>query len=81
MEGGYTYVDQALAWGQQYGIGVLIELHAAYGSQNGQDNSAPKTANVVGWNGAQPNPTYGLTGSHVDLYSASEPADVCDSKT
>jgi aryl-phospho-beta-D-glucosidase BglC (GH1 family) len=58
VERAYTYVDTALKWGQQYGIGVLIELHAANGSQNGQDNSAPMTANRVGWNYAQPNPRW-----------------------
>ena len=56
VEGAYKYVDQALQWGQQFGIGVLIDLHAANGSQNGQDNSAPTIPNLVGWNGAQSDP-------------------------
>ncbi len=40
-------MDQALQWGEQYGIGVLIDLHAVPGSQNGQDNSAPAKAGQV----------------------------------
>ena len=35
LEGGYNFVEQALKWGEQYGIGVLIDFHAAPGSQNG----------------------------------------------
>jgi len=56
VEGAYKYVDKALQWGVQYGIGVLIELHAARGSQNGQDNSAPARQGHVGWNDKQPSP-------------------------
>jgi len=41
VEGGAAYLDAAMAWGQRYGIGVLLELHAANGSQNGYDHSAP----------------------------------------
>ena len=41
VEGGAAYLDAAMAWGEQYGIGILLELHAANGSQNGYDHSAP----------------------------------------
>jgi hypothetical protein len=33
-----------MQWGAKYGIGVLIDMHAAPGSQNGQANSAPAVA-------------------------------------
>ena len=35
VENGWQYVESALKWGQQFGIGVLIDFHAAPGSQNG----------------------------------------------
>ena len=35
VESGYKFVERALQWGEQYGIGVLIDFHAAPGSQNG----------------------------------------------
>ena len=41
VEGGAACLDNAMAWGEQYGIGVLLDLHAANGSQNGFDHSAP----------------------------------------
>lgn len=34
-----TYLDMALGWAQKHGIKVLLDLHAAPGSQNGYDNS------------------------------------------
>ena len=33
MEGGYKYLDLAMTWGARHGIGVLLDLHAAPGSQ------------------------------------------------
>ena len=41
VEGGLKYVDLAFQWGLKYGIGVSLDLHAANGSQNGYDHSAP----------------------------------------
>ena len=41
VEGGLAYVDLAFKWGLKYGIGIIMELHAANGSQNGYDHSAP----------------------------------------
>ena len=35
VESGHLFVERALQWGEQYGIGVLIDFHAAPGSQNG----------------------------------------------
>ncbi len=46
MEGGFGYVDKAMAWGAQYGLGVWLDLHAVAGSQNGFDSSAPMIAAV-----------------------------------
>ncbi len=33
VEDGFHYLDKAMAWGAKYGIGVLLDLHAAPGSQ------------------------------------------------
>lgn len=41
------YVDKAFAWAKQTGIKVLIDLHGAPGSQNGNDHSGRK--GNVGW--------------------------------
>ena len=35
----YPYLIQAVQWAQQLGLSVLIDVHGAPGSQNGQDNS------------------------------------------
>lgn len=37
--GGADYIDQAIHWADKYGITVLIDLHGAPGSQNGNDHS------------------------------------------
>ena len=34
------YLDKAVGWANEYGIKVLIDMHAAPGSQNGHDHSA-----------------------------------------
>ncbi len=41
------------------GIGVLLDMHAAPGSQNGMDNSAPAQPGKALWGAAgQPTPSY-----------------------
>lgn len=35
----WKYVARAIRWAAKYDIGVLVDLHGAYGSQNGQDHS------------------------------------------
>lgn len=45
--GGLDYIDQAFDWGQQYGIAILLDMHAAPGSQNGNDNSSPQNLGSV----------------------------------
>ena len=35
MEGASVYVDLAMTWGAKHGVGVLLDLQAAPGSQNG----------------------------------------------
>ncbi len=45
LEGDQSYVaapdilDRAFVWAQKYGLGVLLDLHGAPGSQNGRDHS------------------------------------------
>jgi glucan 1,3-beta-glucosidase len=35
----YPYLIRAVQWASEFGLSVLIDLHGAPGSQNGQDNS------------------------------------------
>jgi len=35
----YPYLIRAVQWASEIGLSVLIDLHGAPGSQNGQDNS------------------------------------------
>ena len=59
VEGGLAYVDKAMEWGAKHGIGVLLDMHAAPGSQNGFDHSAPAQKNKALWDSAnQPSPSY-----------------------
>ncbi|WWC87111.1 uncharacterized protein L201_001997 [Kwoniella dendrophila CBS 6074] len=39
VSGQYPYLIQAINWARELGLTVLIDLHGAPGSQNGQDNS------------------------------------------
>jgi aryl-phospho-beta-D-glucosidase BglC (GH1 family) len=41
---GQTQVDRLLAMAHHYGIGVLLDIHAVVGSQNGFDNSGKTEA-------------------------------------
>lgn len=41
------FVDLALGWAQKHGLGVILELHAAVGSQNGKHHSG--RCGSVGW--------------------------------
>ena len=38
VEGGIDVVDRALSWADEFGLRVLLDLHAAPGCQNGFDN-------------------------------------------
>ncbi|CAK9250213.1 unnamed protein product, partial [Sphagnum jensenii] len=39
--GGLAYIDKAFEWGLKYGIAILLDMHAAPGSQNGWYHSSP----------------------------------------
>lgn len=39
--GSLKYIDLAFTWGQRHGIGILLGLHGAPGSQSGAANSSP----------------------------------------
>lgn len=39
VAGQYPYLVQAVQWAREVGLQVMIDLHGAPGSQNGQDNS------------------------------------------
>ena len=45
--GGADYIDKAIKWAQKYGMSVMIDLHGAPGSQNGQDHSGHSGA--INW--------------------------------
>jgi len=49
LTGALAYVDKAFEWGEKYGVGILIDMHAAPGSQNGDDHSAPPDNHVQNW--------------------------------
>jgi glucan 1,3-beta-glucosidase len=42
VEGGIEIVDQVMDWAQEFGLNVLLDLHAAPGCQNGFDNGGIK---------------------------------------
>ena len=39
VDGGMFYLRRLLTWAEELGLSVLVDLHAAPGSQNGHDNS------------------------------------------
>ena len=39
IQGSEEFLDRAIGWAQENGIQVLIDLHGAPGSQNGNDHS------------------------------------------
>ncbi|KAI8901540.1 glycoside hydrolase superfamily [Globomyces pollinis-pini] len=43
------YLDKAFTWGARNGIKVLVGIHAAKGSQNGNEHSAPSDFNERYW--------------------------------
>lgn len=42
----WRYVARAINWAAKYNIGVLVDLHGAYGSQNGQPHSGLSNGKV-----------------------------------
>jgi len=40
--GGLQYLDRVIQWGNNHNVAVLVDIHAAKGSQNGQEHSAPE---------------------------------------
>lgn len=51
VTGGIEVLDRALGWAQEFGLRVMIDLHAAPGCQNGFDNGGIK--DVVEWHTKQ----------------------------
>lgn len=54
VDGADEYVDRAFAWADKYGLSVILDFHAAAGSQNGNDHSGqagdinwPKAENIA----------------------------------
>jgi glucan 1,3-beta-glucosidase len=47
VEGGIEVLDRALGWAEEFGLWVIIDLHAAPGCQNGFDNGGIK--DVCDW--------------------------------
>lgn len=40
------YITRAIQWAAEYDLGVLLDLHGAYGSQNGQAHSGVSDGNI-----------------------------------
>jgi glucan 1,3-beta-glucosidase len=51
--GAIEYVDKAFAWAEQAGLKILLDLHAAPGSQNGWDHSG--RAGSASWHKSEAN--------------------------
>lgn len=45
--GELAYIDKAFQWGLKNGIAILLDMHAAPGSQNGNPNSSPEVIGQV----------------------------------
>ncbi|GAC97085.1 glycoside hydrolase [Pseudozyma hubeiensis SY62] len=46
----WRYVARAINWAAKYDIGVIVDLHGAYGSQNGQAHSGLNDGNIEWYN-------------------------------
>jgi glucan 1,3-beta-glucosidase len=66
--GGLEYIDKAFEWGEKYGIAILLDIHAAPGSQSGNQDSAPpdNTGNIY-WDKFAANPAQ--TADSIELYA------------
>jgi len=49
LPGALKYIDKAFDWGEKYGIAILLDIHSAPGSQNGDDHSAPPSPGQIYW--------------------------------
>lgn len=47
VDGASRYVDQLFIWAEKHNVSVIVDLHAAPGSQNGWDHSG--RAGTIGW--------------------------------
>jgi len=66
LVGALQYVDKAFEWGAKYGVGILLDIHSAPGSQNGDDHSAPPEAGKIYWDKYRENQAQTL--DSVELY-------------
>jgi len=66
LSGALAYIDKAFEWGGKYGVGIILDIHAAPGSQNGDDHSAPADPGVMNWDKWPSNPAQTL--DSVELY-------------
>lgn len=46
----WRYIARAINWAAKYDIGVIVDLHGAYGSQNGQAHSGLNDGNIEWYN-------------------------------
>jgi glucan 1,3-beta-glucosidase len=47
--GAVAYLDSAMVWAANHGLKVLVDIHGAMGSQNGDTNSACETPGKIDW--------------------------------
>ena len=67
----WRFVARAINWAAKYDIGVIVDLHGAYGSQNGQSHSGLSDGNIEFYNSFNMNLTKNLL-----VWIANEISDV-----
>ncbi|GAC72606.1 hypothetical protein PANT_7d00186 [Moesziomyces antarcticus T-34] len=67
----WRYVARAINWAAKYDIGVIVDLHGAYGSQNGQAHSGLNDGNIQWYNSWNQNLT-----TEILVWIANEISDV-----
>eukprot|EP01117_Protostelium_nocturnum_P012144 TRINITY_DN4455_c0_g1_i1.p1 TRINITY_DN4455_c0_g1~~TRINITY_DN4455_c0_g1_i1.p1 ORF type:complete len:402 (-),score=114.01 TRINITY_DN4455_c0_g1_i1:88-1293(-) len=65
--GALAYIDKAFEWGSKWGIGILLDMHAPCGSQNGNDHSAPSNPGNIYFDKYPANPAQ--TADSIELYT------------
>jgi len=66
--GGLKYMDAMFDWAEKYSIGILIDMHSAPGSQNGEQDSSPAVSGQEYWDQYPAN--QGETVDAIGLYAA-----------
>ncbi len=69
VKGADDYAHRLFEWCEEYGVGVILDIHAAPGSQNGWDHSGQ--AGRIGWGTSETlQETLKFLGSIIDIYGS-----------